>query len=1121
MARFGMLARAESQRDVLPAVDPQAADVILAAGDGETAKGVTPQNRLPLLGLSSASRAQTSASGAPASHHRRAGSFAADTVTTSTSAESRMNLLLAARENMSQKNLGIDVAPTTGGGGSAGVVSAAGGADAGAAAAVRGRGVSRFAQLVMKVQEMNEESSQDGGSRASGSRRSGSRLGGTGLGGGSISARTSTTAGDGETSGHAPAQLLNQPNQFESNTERLFQNVALLEQVIEEEEEDLAEEENTSLVNGIPPPPPPPPPGMSPGTADNGVDIQYQSYQNVDEEAPLVGHAIAAGKAGTQSRTGLLARCMGCLKSPTMARKPTHSAIMDALRPRIALAHTLRFLRTTFAFGIVPCFGIAYVLFHYCGNPTLPFLPGDSALSWWLLFITRQLLTLQLAFATEYVLVEAIACRSPVAIKLFGPLMTLFAMQAKGWPFLMASWATWDLLLLHGGHAFAKNWLFYLDIPMLSEANGDDGFLESEIYLRSLLAAIFAGIMTAIKRTYLALYMGRRTFDHYKPQLEQLMINIVLIAHIADLASETETPEFAEALALCEESTVPLSQRGRGRESIRKSEKKWSDIKFEQKDKKKAPIDDSSEEGSVAGPVEESEDEGDGQTKKMKWNKMLDGQSVTSDDAPRREPLIRGDMSPGRGAVDSSGDIDVANGSPPMRTISAKHMGDGPHFPQPGYQRQTSSNIKMKNLLDRWDEPVNKMDKAVPPSIHDILQFRKALSYLDDSHPFSESFGPSETRDQCIKSSQKVFKRLLNFVPGEAVLPFDVIGSIAMDEDGIYDRDVSLALVRLFRPNRDDCLTMLNFVQSCDWMYKKVRYLRASVANSTLIDRVLEHDFNILFYFFLVLIVISILNFDPWSLLFSMSTILVSFAFALGPSAAKAIEGVFLIAMQRPFDLGDRVCITSATGPEPDLSQNWFVEDVSLWKTTLRYAATNEVSTVNNGSIAGSRIINFARSQKALCTLNLMFRSEATNQQISLFRAAVEKYVKDNPRVWSSMVAFFIVKIDPDAESTEYLLRFQHQKSWQEISTILLNRGELLQFCLTLMLKLDIAYDSPKSRISVELNASKRAGDDEGSQLLQMVPSFLRGSARSTSSGLARSTSEPASPRPSPREKSS
>jgi len=302
-----------------------------------------------------------------------------------------------------------------------------------------------------------------------------------------------------------------------------------------------------------------------------------------------------------------------------------------------------------------------------------------------------------------------------------------------------------------------------------------------------------------------------------------------------------------------------------------------------------------------------------------------------------------------------------------------------------------------------------------------------------------------------------------------------------------------------------------------DWVYKRVRYLRASVANSTLIDRVMERDFNILYYFFLVLIVISMLGFSPWNLLFSMSTILVSFAFAFGPSAAKAIDGVLMIALQRPFDLGDRICITSPTGPEPE--ENWFVEDVSLWKTTLRHASKNSVSTVNNGAIASSRIINLARSQKALVNLNLLFRLEASGQQISLFRAAVEKYVKDNPRVWASLVTFFIVKIDPDAESVEYLMRFQHQKSWQEHTTVLKNRGELLQFCLTAMMKLDIAYDSPKSRISVELNTSKRAGNDEDSHLLKMVPAFLRNSVRSTSSGLARPTSEPASPRP--RDKSS
>ena len=345
-------------------------------------------------------------------------------------------------------------------------------------------------------------------------------------------------------------------------------------------------------------------------------------------------------------------------------------------------------------------------------------------------------------------------------------------------------------------------------------------------------------------------------------------------------------------------------------------------------------------------------------------------------------------------------------------------------------------------------------------------------------------------------------------MPGESVLPFDTIGSIAMDEDGIYDKDTTRALVFLFRPDKNDCLTALNFVQSVDWTYRRIRYLRASVANSTLIDRVLEQNFNALFYFFLILCVISMLGFNPWTLLFSMSTILVSFAFAFGPSAAKAIDGVLMIAIQRPFDLGDRICITPPAGSEPP-SETWFIEDVSLWKTTLRHAASNQVSTVTNGAIASSRIINYARSQKALVNLPLLFRSEASGQQISLFRAAVEKYIKDNPRVWASLVTFFIVKIDPDAESVEYLMRFSHQRSWQEHTTVLTNRGELLQFMMKLMMKLDIAYDSPKSRISVELNTSKRADNDEDS-ILKMVPSFLR---RSASSGLARPTSEPANPR--------
>ena len=44
-----------------------------------------------------------------------------------------------------------------------------------------------------------------------------------------------------------------------------------------------------------------------------------------------------------------------------------------------------------------------------------------------------------------------------------------------------------------------------------------------------------------------------------------------------------------------------------------------------------------------------------------------------------------------------------------------------------------------------------------------------------------------------------------------------------------------------------------------------------------------------------------------------LSTVLVSFAFAMGSSAAKMVEGMILIAVRRPFDLGDRISIVENT----------------------------------------------------------------------------------------------------------------------------------------------------------------------------------------------------------------
>lgn len=126
--------------------------------------------------------------------------------------------------------------------------------------------------------------------------------------------------------------------------------------------------------------------------------------------------------------------------------------------------------------------------------------------------------------------------------------------------------------------------------------------------------------------------------------------------------------------------------------------------------------------------------------------------------------------------------------------------------------------------------------------------------------------------------------------PGSGVLSFDVIVLLAIDACGVENEAKKKGLKRLFHPDHYYEIPLLAFVQACDSVYKRLRYFRASVGNSSLIDRVLEQLIDCLFYFVLALVVLAVLHINPWTLLVSISTLLVSFAFAVGPSASKYIE---------------------------------------------------------------------------------------------------------------------------------------------------------------------------------------------------------------------------------------
>jgi hypothetical protein len=163
---------------------------------------------------------------------------------------------------------------------------------------------------------------------------------------------------------------------------------------------------------------------------------------------------------------------------------------------------------------------------------------------------------------------------------------------------------------------------------------------------------------------------------------------------------------------------------------------------------------------------------------------------------------------------------------------------------------------------------------------------------MNTDFPFSASFGLADTRENCVASAQDVYQRLLRKHEDDnyGVLNFDTFAVVALNRKGVLDTEKIKELIRLFRPNRDGSLNMLDFVRSVDAVYKELRLLRATIASSSKIDKALESIINILFYAITVTIILSQTGFDPLTLFLSLSSIILAFAFMIGSASAKYFD---------------------------------------------------------------------------------------------------------------------------------------------------------------------------------------------------------------------------------------
>lgn len=148
-------------------------------------------------------------------------------------------------------------------------------------------------------------------------------------------------------------------------------------------------------------------------------------------------------------------------------------------------------------------------------EPTLFVCPGlGASVSWWFLFMgVRQVVTFSMALLTQLLVVDYFALASRFCLTWFGPVVTLFLVQAKGWPFIAVFWAIYDLILLSGDREYAHHWGYWQDwISLFNEENPSGNVVDHEWNTKILRLTIFIGIAVAVKRLFVSLFLGRQTF---------------------------------------------------------------------------------------------------------------------------------------------------------------------------------------------------------------------------------------------------------------------------------------------------------------------------------------------------------------------------------------------------------------------------------------------------------------------------------------------------------------------------------------------------------------------------------------------------------------------------------
>ena len=109
-----------------------------------------------------------------------------------------------------------------------------------------------------------------------------------------------------------------------------------------------------------------------------------------------------------------------------------------------------------------------------------------------------------------------------------------------------------------------------------------------------------------------------------------------------------------------------------------------------------------------------------------------------------------------------------------------------------------------------------------------IVEFQQAFAVVTRPFFFSTAFGPVETRNECVKSSEMLFRRILKLLAEEGEETIDFYKICNWMYRGCHtpeEKANAAEYLKLFEATEDGKVYIVDFVVKIDQVYRKLRYV--------------------------------------------------------------------------------------------------------------------------------------------------------------------------------------------------------------------------------------------------------------------------------------------------------